>query len=617
MKNNVIKLKLSDPLNDSLKNRCVAVRKKLEIKKRVISSKLKLYANCQFVLYVNTQPVLRYLDISDKDMRRYEEVDITDFTRDGNNSICVMLYAGEDAPFLYIDGELQLEGETVKLDAQSGFKVKLVEAYLKDAPKLVYFKNPVEVFDNRIYEEEWLNCDFDDSKWENADVKADEETIRTEKNNISFKEEEYDAKIILGAGAGVEARDSLTVHHRIAEEVKNLKMNHMFVVGTDCEIKPLDKGSFSYALIDFEKVVSGFLKLDITGYKDDIVDVCFAQKLENERPVINSVCEFILKDDENILETRFYQNTFRYVLLIFRNYVRKDVLNRVSAIQRTAQVVQQIQNKEIYELLKHSVKDRIASGDRQLSLKQQHAYLKNIYREYNDLAHFKNIILNMGFHQLSDGRFPANYPHFKKVYDKDSMLFVNMVDEYYEYTKDEEILELFYDKIILCLNYFIDKENKAGLIEEDGRISLEENLCYIKMLESIVRLATVLKLKETYVRLNKKIKNMKKYVKKAFYNEKIKVYSSEIINGEKNAIIDVDANILLLDMLYKKPDKKTDVMLNNLTDRSIVSVDVNDLTDHKLEEFVSVCKKLKREELIKPELEKHKGDTALLIKALI
>lgn len=617
MKNKVIKLPLADPLNESLKNRCIAVRKKLEIKKKVISSKIKLYANCQFVLYVNTQPVLRHLGADDRDIRRYEEVDITDFTRDGNNSICVMLYAGENAPFLYIDGEIQLEGERVKISPEAGFKIKLIEAYLKDAPRLVYFKNPVEVFDNRIYEEEWLNCDYDDSKWENAVVKTDEETIRVEKNNISFKEEEFNAKIILGAGVGFEAKDSLPVHHRITEEVKNLKMNHMFVVGTDCEIKPLDKGSFSYVLIDFEKVVSGFLKLDITGYKDDIVDVCFAQRLERERPVIQSVCEFILKDDENILETRFYQNTFRYVLLIFRNYVRKDILNRVSAIQRTAQFVQQIQNKDIYELLKHNVKDRIVSGDKQLSLEQQYVYLKTIYKEYKDLSHFKNIIFNMGFHQLSDGRFPANYPHFKKICHKDSMLFVSMVEEYYAYTKDIQIIELFYDKIILCLNYFIDKENKSGLIEEDAVVSLEDNLCYIKMLENIMKLATVLKLKETYVRLNKKIKKMKKYVKKAFYNEKIKVYSSEIINGEKNEIIDVDANVLMLDMLYRKPDKKTDVMLNNLTDRSIVSVDVIDLSEDKLKEFVMVCKKLKREELIKPELEKHKGDIAILTKELI
>ena len=42
MKNKVIKLPLFDHLNQSLKNRCVAVRKKIEIKKKVISSKVKL-----------------------------------------------------------------------------------------------------------------------------------------------------------------------------------------------------------------------------------------------------------------------------------------------------------------------------------------------------------------------------------------------------------------------------------------------------------------------------------------------------------------------------------------------------------------------------------------------
>lgn len=616
MKNKVIKLPLFDALNESLKNRCIGIRKKIEIKKNVVSSKIKLYANCQFVLYVNTQPVLRYLDVSDKDMRKFEETDITAFTRDGINAICVMLYAGNEEPFLYIDGEIDLGDEKIKITGDESFKVKLIEAYKENAPKLVYFKNPVEAFDNREYED-WLDCNFDDSKWENAVVKTDEETLRLEKNNISFKEEEFEAKIILAAGVGEEAKDDLPVHLRIYEEAKKVKMSHVFVVGTKCEINPLDKGSFSYVLVDFEKVVSGFLKLDITGYKDDIVDVCFAQKLENERPVINSVCQFILKDDENILETRFYENTFRYVLLVFRNYVRKDALNKVSAVQRTADFIKETENKEVYELLRLNAKDKITAGEKLLSLKEQNVYVENLYKEFSETSHFKNIILNMGLHQLSDGRFPANYPFYKKVYDKDSMLFVNMLEKYIEYTKDMNVLEILYDRVLLCLNYFIEKENKNGLIEEDNIISLENNLCYIKMLESIMTLAEIMKQKETCSRLNKKIKKLKKYIQKAFYNEKIKVYSSEIVDGVKNEIVDVDANILMLHMLYKKADKQTDIMLNNLTDRSIVSVDVRELSTDKLCEFAQVCKKLKREELIKPELAKHKEDIAILTKALI
>ena len=106
-------------------------------------------------------------------------------------------------------------------------------------------------------------------------------------------------------------------------------------------------------------------------------------------------------------------------------------------------------------------------------------------------------------------------------------------------------------------------------------------------------------------------------IKKNFYNEKIKVYSSEIKEGVKNEIIDVDANILMLHMLHNKADKQTEIMMNNLTDRSIVTVDVKELSDDKLCEFVSVCRKLNRENLIKPELEKHSGDILDLTRALM
>ena len=146
---------------------------------------------------------------------------------------------------------------------------------------------------------------------------------------------------------------------------------------------------------------------------------------------------------------------------------------------------------------------------------------------------------------------------------------------------------------------------------------LDMNLCYVKMLECVEKIAELLNHYETKKVLNKKSKKLKKYIKKAFYNEAIKVFSNEITNGEKRNIIDVDANILTLHMLYKKGNKKTEIMMNNLTDKSIVSVDVIPLSDDKITEFVSVCKKFKMENLIKPELEKHKGNTGLLEKALI
>ena len=106
MKNKVITVPLTDSLNENLKYKCIAVRKKLEIAKNVVSSEIKIYSNCKYVLYVNTQPVLRALGVYDKDLRYVQQADISAFTRDGLNAICVMLYSATDEePFVYIDGE--------------------------------------------------------------------------------------------------------------------------------------------------------------------------------------------------------------------------------------------------------------------------------------------------------------------------------------------------------------------------------------------------------------------------------------------------------------------------------------------------------------------------------
>ncbi|MBQ5883241.1 MAG: hypothetical protein IIW72_01810, partial [Clostridia bacterium] len=165
------------------------------------------------------------------------------------------------------------------------------------------------------------------------------------------------------------------------------------------------------------------------------------------------------------------------------------------------------------------------------------------------------------------------------------------------------------------INPVVDVFKHDEAIQEQKPVQDEE--FSIESKEELIPEASVEKEEETKKALNKKAKKLKKYIKKAFYNEAIKVFSNEIVNGEKSNIIDVDANILMLHMLYKKGNKKTEIMMNNLTDKSIVSVDVIPLSDDKITEFVSVCKKFKMENLIKPELEKHKGNTGLLEKALI
>ena len=103
----------------------------------------------------------------------------------------------------------------------------------------------------------------------------------------------------------------------------------MYVLGTEGEFPPVDNDMFSYVVIDFEKIRAGYIALNITGYGGDIVDVVYGEELFDGKICFDGVSyrpisRFILKDGENRLETKFNYEAFRYVMLIFRNHIRKN-----------------------------------------------------------------------------------------------------------------------------------------------------------------------------------------------------------------------------------------------------------------------------------------------------
>ena len=304
--NTVIRYPAKDELNENYEKKCICFRKTFDADVNTKKASIKVYGGARYLLYVNTLPVLRFISFSDKDNRKYKEADISQFIRNGKNAICVMMMPDkDDAAFLYIEASVEKDNnEVLTIKSDASFKCDILKAYDNNAPKTDITKPCCEIFDNRVYDESWLEGDFDDSKWINAEQIADKYTLRLEKESISSKEEEINAKLIIAAGAGNETDDDILLHKKLEKEVIKTDIGHVFVVGASCEIKPLDKGTFSYVLVDFEKAVTGFLRLDITAYNGDIVDVCFAKELKEERPVIDSVARFILKDDKNIVETR-------------------------------------------------------------------------------------------------------------------------------------------------------------------------------------------------------------------------------------------------------------------------------------------------------------------------
>ena len=88
-----------------------------------------------------------------------------------------------------------------------------------------------------------------------------------------------------------------------------------------------------------------------------------------------------------------------------------------------------------------------------------------------DVEHdfLENFILPDGFEYLPDGMLPMCYPadHFDCCYIPNwAMWFVLQLKEYYDWTKDEELINKAKEKIYKLLSFFRNYENSNGLLEK-------------------------------------------------------------------------------------------------------------------------------------------------------
>lgn len=592
MSGKVIEFPTADKLNDPVSDKCICFRKIVDVKKNIISANIKIYSNSKYILYINTQPVIRASFKNDDNYGQYQVMDIKDFITEGKNTFAVMCYTGDEKRLsLYISGCINFDDGTVsEISSDSSFKCACMELFDSDAPFLYGFKYRTEVFNNAKYDEKWLERDYDDSSWLWAKEKGNTGSLCINERKILTSESESDAKVIIAAGAGREANTDLLLHKQIFSEVNSLKLTHMYVMGTKCEMKPLDKGNFNYMLVDFDKTVTGFIKLNIEGYENDIVDVCFASELVKERPRINSFARFILKGGKNFLETRFQKDTFRYALIIFRNYIRTDRVERISAVELSADVCRRDDTPEYIML---NVTDEISYPDRELSICEREVYFDFLKKYYNDTTFMKNYVCRVISNQLSSGKYKLYRDIDRISSDDENMAFVLLACKCSGYLNDFNFTSSIYNSIINCLDCFIAEEDNKGLLCRGDKAVLESNLLYLNMLRAIKNISKSIGQTDAQVFLGKKIKKLKKRLKD-FYDPSLRVYSEYIKDGERSKSINADTNILAINSLCDKIKDKENVIINIITDSNTQINEYIPITEKGALGFAFLMKRAKR-----------------------
>ncbi|MBR4030739.1 MAG: hypothetical protein IKJ06_05020, partial [Clostridia bacterium] len=498
-------------------------------------------------------------------------------------------------PFLF--GEIVLEfngGNKKVISTDETFKVFLSEALSKNAPLKGKTKGPVEVWDMEKTLE-FYNKDFDDTNWKNA-KESDLPISVTERIIPYYKEKYIPARAVVAAGKGKTKKGFDTLHQQIKAETDEITLNHIYVLGSEGEFPPLDKDEFSYILVDFEKVRTGRISIDIEGYAGDVVDVVYADELFDGKPKFDDtlnrpISRFILKDGKNLLTTHFDCETFRYALLIVRNHVRISKLNQVGIFQRALN-------------LENVSEFTTKNADLQRIWDMSINTLKNCVQDSlpNEISYYFSQDTSLQENSLR--KFAGENSFYKDTDKIFCIKFVCSLADYLKFTGKTDLIKELLSSAISAMRYLSGFENQNGLLGEK-EISAKLNLMYALALSSISALAKASDDIETERFFTFKARKIKKAIYKTLWNVEKGAYSDCMENGDLSNNISEPVNALALIVLHKKTDNRTLEIIKNVFQNK-ENVEISNPAEMTL--FYNALHKIERDDIALYEtLERFKG----------
>jgi hypothetical protein len=308
---------------------------------------------CQ--IYINGKLAGRGMPPSESFYHFYQEIDASKYLKKGQNCVSVIVdfRSGDKALLLEAVNE---KGETI-LSSSPDWKALKSPAWKSET----FTGGPVkqEFFNAELFDAKWLKYDFDDSSWKNCETvehsgdsnywaklvpsnipQMSEEFFYPEA--IAYTEETLDilhrgeqannlAICLSASGAPVE-------HSVIKNESALLKEEGFAEVcsSTNHLSEEFFDGIYDPCIIlDFGKVISGYLELELEGKSGNALDIGYVERLTNGK-FCNSIetpyaDRYIFKDGRQSFRSMHWKS-FRYVKLRFHKCVENIKIHNVSGI---------------------------------------------------------------------------------------------------------------------------------------------------------------------------------------------------------------------------------------------------------------------------------------------
>ncbi len=633
---------------DTPKNSYCLFRKTITVEKTVEKATLNMFADSRYVVYLNGKRIGRGPCGSDPRWQYVDTYDVTRYLVKGENVFAAeVLYYGYGTghsicriPALFAECTITFENQTsVTVSTDHSWKTCLSDGLNRRAPRVNGCKGCIEVW-NMQNIPDFSSLDFDDSAWSHASVRDVNYSPfwNLYPKPIENLQEDYvksDAVIARGIGKAEITSPIDHIHKQIKAEIDNLALP-AFSKNNNRTYEKVEKETFNYAVIDFKKVLAGYISLHLKGNKGDIVDIVYSEELLNGKPVFDNVSyrpftRFVLKDGENTLETKFNYEAFRYVYVFFRNYVGDIELNDVGIITRTypADEVSSFETdnhilQKIWDISTHTLTLSMQDGFLDSPSREQQQWMGDgrfqaimNYYYSGDCRMHEKLLLQIAQSQDFEGMTCSRYPdanHNWPPIPSFCLQWICSFGDYYAFTRKTALISSLWNSVIAAMRWFSGFENAVGLLEDVpywqyydiskddvgksfdfsvGRVNAFINLMYAEAMNTVVDLARVLGDCETETFFQAKLKKLKNGIVTEFWNEEYGLYSAY----NDRVVVTEAINALALIVLHHKDDPKASKIVNTVFDANSRLPEVFKVSPYFMVSFYRAMRKMGRTDI--------------------
>jgi len=493
----------------SPRNFYLYARKEVEIPAPVERAEFNCTADSRYQLFINGKLVGRGPARSDPRWQSYDTYEVSSYLHTGKNLIGALIhhYGVSTASYIPGRGGFLFQGEVVftnglglTIISDDTWRVLPSNAWHKDAPRLNLSLGFQEIYDARLAPENWIEKDFDDSKWAYADVigrppmapwtslvprdipqllegyvppKAVSAVGEYQSTINRWQEISHIAKFM-----AEETRESLdTARVENIEALLNEEGRYALIHSSGKDVS---------LLLDFGKEVVGYPHLEIEGPAGVIIDFGYSEylrdgKINPNRERIKAVDRYIMRGGLQIWET-FSIRGFRYMQVDIHNESSEPLKIYSIGINFSAYPVEYRGSFSSSDELLNQIWD-VARYTLQLSM--QDAYTDGPFREqaqwmgdahvealvnyytFGDTRLIARCLRQIGQSQLSEGITSAVWPKKTPSTLPDySLLWIISLWDYYQYTDNRDLVEELYPRVKRALAWFESYLDQHSLLSD-------------------------------------------------------------------------------------------------------------------------------------------------------